>query len=194
MASKPSRPRKARAVSAEREELLARLQQVGPRMGTDAVLLHQTVADRLGIHVTDLRCLQRLTETGPVTAGELVASTGLTTGAITRMLDRLERAGFVLREHDREDRRRVIVRPVPERLADIGPLYAGLAKAYAGLVAQYTDDQLALFLDLFERLHQMSVQVTAELRDQQGEPPWQPPPPTPQPAPQPQKPPRKRRS
>lgn len=173
---------------------MARLQQAGPRMGTDAVLLHQAVADRLGIHVTDLRCLQRLTETGAVTAGELVASTGLTTGAITRMLDRLEQAGFVRREHDREDRRRVIVQPVPERLTDIGPLYAGLAKAYAGLVAQYTDDQLALFLDLFERLHQISAQVTAELRDQQGEPSWQPPPPTPQPTPEPQKPPRKRRS
>lgn len=190
MASKPSRPRKAKGASAEREQLMARLQQAGPRMATDAVLLHQTVADRLGLHVTDLRCLQRLGETGPVTAGELVASTGLTTGAITRMLDRLERAGFVRREHDREDRRRVIVQPVAERVAEIGPLYAGMARAYTDLIAHYTDDQLALFVDLFERLHQMTAQVTAELRDQQGEPSWQPPPSTPEPP----KPVRKRRS
>jgi DNA-binding MarR family transcriptional regulator len=190
MASKPSRPRKARGVSPEREALLRKLQQAGPRMGTDAVLLHQAVADRLGIHVTDLRCLQRLTESGAVTAGELVASTGLTTGAITRMLDRLERAGFVRREHDREDRRRVIVQPVAERVAEIGPLYAGLARAYDGLIAAYTDEQLALVIDLFERLHQITAQVTAELRDQQGDPSWQPPPATPAPP----KPARKRRS
>lgn len=181
-------------MSPEREELLARLRRAGPRMGTDAVLLHQTVADRLGIHVTDLRCLQRLGETGAATAGELVAATGLTTGAITRMLDRLERAGFVRREHDREDRRRVIVQPVPERVAEIGPLYAGLARAYDSLVARYSDEELALFLDLFERLHQMTAEITAELRDQQGESSWPTPAPTPQPAPPPQKPPRKRRS
>lgn len=188
--SRPPRPNKGKAMSAARAELLGKLQQAGPRMATDAVLLHQTVADRLGLHVTDLRCLQRLTETGPVTAGEFVASTGLTTGAITRMLDRLEAAGFVRREHDREDRRRVIVQPVAERVAEIGPLYAGLARASAGLMDRYTDEQLALFVDLFERLHEMSVQVTAELRDQKGEPSWQPSPATTQPG----KPARKRRS
>ena len=72
---------------------------------------------------------------------------------------------------DTFDRRRVIVQPVPGRLAQIGPLYAGMAQAYTALMADYTDEQLALFVDLFERLHAMSAQVTAGLRDPQGETP-----------------------
>lgn len=173
--------------------MLLALTRAGARMATDAILLHQAVADRLGIHVTDLRCLQRLTETGPVTAGELVQSTGLTTGAITRMLDRLERAGFVRREHDRQDRRRIIVQPVPERLAEIVPLYAGLAAAHTTLLAQYSNDELALFIELFDQLHRLATQVTAELSDQAGDTTCKPSQSTTQPTAQPHRAPRRQR-
>lgn len=120
----------------------------------------------MGLHVTDLRCLNLLARSGPLAAGELGQRLGLgTTGAVTRMVDRLERAGYVRREVDPGDRRRVIIYPLPERLATIAPHYQGMATAWTDLLAAYTDEQLALFLDLFDRMHQLSQQQLASLPD-----------------------------
>ena len=72
------------------------------------------------------------------------------------MLDRLERAGYVRREHDQQDRRRVMIHPVPKALAVLQDHYQGMAKAWSELLATYSDQQLALFLELFERMLAMS--------------------------------------
>jgi DNA-binding MarR family transcriptional regulator len=120
--------------------------------------------DRIGLHVTDLRCLNLLAQAGPLTAGELGQQLGLgTTGAVTRMVDRLERAGYVCRQADPRDRRRVIIQPVPQRLATIAPYHQGMATAWNDLLAAYSDEQLTLFLDLFDRMHQMAQQQLASL-------------------------------
>ena len=63
-------------------------------------MFHQAIADRLGLNVTDHKCIDLLLMKGPLTAGELAGMTGLTTGAITAVIDRLEKAGFVRREDD----------------------------------------------------------------------------------------------
>ena len=147
-----------------RAELLAKLQRAAQISTTDGILFHQAVADRVGLHVTDLRCLNLLAQAGPLTAGELGQQLGLgTTGAVTRMVDRLERTGYVRREADPRDRRRVIIQPVPERLATIAPHYRGMATAWTDLLAAYSDAQLRLFLELFDRMHQMSRQQLASL-------------------------------
>ena len=154
-----------------RAELLARLQRAAQTSTTDGILFHQAIADRVGLHVTDLRCLNVLAQAGPLTAGELGQRLGLgTTGAVTRMVDRLERAGYVRREVDRGDRRRVIIHPVPERLAAIASSYQGMAAAWNELLTEYSDEQLRLFLDLFDRMHQMSQRQLAGL-DGSGPPP-----------------------
>lgn len=148
----------------ERAELLARLTVAAQHSVTDGVVLHQVVADRVGLHVTDLRCVNLLRLSGPAAPGELAAATGLTTGAVTRMIDRLLAGGFVRRDHDATDRRRVIVSVVPERLAEIAPLYERVAEGWAELLSGYTDEQLALVLDLLTRAHEMSVAYVTELR------------------------------
>jgi DNA-binding MarR family transcriptional regulator len=143
---------------------LAKLQRAAQTSTTDGILFHQAVADRVGLHVTDLRCLNLLANAGPLTAGELGQQLGLgTTGAVTRMVDRLEGAGYVRRQVDPRDRRRVIIQPVGERLATIAPHYQGMAAAWNDLLAAYSDQQLDLFLDLFDRLHQMSQHELARL-------------------------------
>jgi len=128
------------------------------------ILFHQAVADRLGLNASDLQCLNILFQMGPVTAGDVAARTGLTTGAITRLLDRLERAGYVRREHDPRDRRRVIVHPVLERMSELAPLYEGVARAWDEVLAAYSDEQLVLILDLLGRLRPISGQEAARLR------------------------------
>src|SRR6185503_7961207 len=105
-----------------------------------AVAFHEAVALRLGLNVTDQRCLdfiERASREGPVTAGKLAELTELTTGAITGVLDRLERAGFVRREKDANDKRQVQIKLLPERKAEVDALFAPLHERWVELCADY---------------------------------------------------------
>ena len=149
----------------EREILLSDLAHLAQRAAADGILFHQAVADRIGVHVSDLRCLYILLEDGPMPAGEIGERTGLTTGAVTRMVDRLVRGGYVRREPDPADRRRVIVSPVAEHMARIAPMYNGMAQAWAAAMSGYDDEQLTVILTLFDRLHEITRVEVARLRD-----------------------------
>jgi DNA-binding MarR family transcriptional regulator len=104
---------------------------------------------------------------GPLSAGELAGMTGLTTGAITAALDRLERAGFVQREDDPEDRRRVVVRAVPRRVGAMSRLFDSFTTRLAELTARYRDDELAVLVDFMSRSQQILHESTKELRQGQ---------------------------
>ena len=114
----------------QRAALLALLgRKLAGEQAVKTVLFQQAIADRLGLNTTDLMCLSFLSDTEPLTAGQLAEATGLTTGSVTVMIDRLEKAGYVQRERDPTDRRRVIVRPLTERIErDIAPLYASIGE------------------------------------------------------------------
>src|SRR6202042_3652351 len=117
------------------------------RSGAVMQLLGSASAERIGINVTDLNCLNILALGGHLTAGELAKRTGLTTASITGVLDRLEEAGFVRRERDPGDRRRVIVRLEAGRgMRDVAPVFAPVIAAWRAVAAQYTDDELRLIL------------------------------------------------
>src|SRR5205085_2218293 len=96
-----------------------------------------------------------LAHSGPITAGELAQRTGLTTGAITGVIDRLAAAGFVRRAADPNDRRRVIIEPLPGRIQrQIGPLFESIARAMAELCANYSTQELAAIRDFAARARQ----------------------------------------
>ena len=108
-----------------RTQLLKTLDETLRKVGAQSVLLSDTVAKLVGANPTDLECLDLLGLGGPTTAGRLAAHTGLTTGAMTAVIDRLERAGFARRLRSTEDRRSVLVEALPNRLArDRGALSA----------------------------------------------------------------------
>src|SRR6201995_3048729 len=122
------------------------------RAGSVLQLLGAASADKIGINVTDLNCLNILALGGHLTAGELAKQTGLTTASITGVLDRLEEAGFVRRERDPGDRRRVIVRLNPGRgMRDVGPTFGPLVKAWRAAAASHSDEGLRLLLDFQRR-------------------------------------------
>ena len=127
-------------------------------------MLSHAVADRVGMNATDLEALDLLTMHGPMPAGRLAELTGLTSGAITGLVDRLERAGYARRERDPGDRRRIFVSSIPERLREIAPLYESMAGATAELLARYDDEELALLLDFATRANAMTLEEIARLR------------------------------
>ena len=135
------------------------------RIGTWSVLFKQALAERLRINASDLECLDLLAETGPVTAGQLAQHTGLTTAAITGMIDRLEKGRFVQRTRDTNDRRKVVVQPLPDRLPEIGRLYASLAQAVVQLRSRYSGEEQALLLDFATRVNRIFEDETLKLRD-----------------------------
>jgi DNA-binding MarR family transcriptional regulator len=160
-----SRDPSKKASPAERERLLEALGREMQKLIAEVVLFNQAVADRLGMNPTDLQCLNILSETGPVAAGQLAQETGLTTGAVTGVIDRLERAGYAWRERDPKDKRRVIVHPLPERAGhEIGPLYASIGRSFAEMCSRYDEGELALILDFITRSHPLNREETARLR------------------------------
>jgi DNA-binding MarR family transcriptional regulator len=106
----------------------------------------QAVADALGLNRTDMRCMDVIEREGPVPAGKLAAATGLTSGAITTALDRLERAGYARRADDPSDRRRVLVELTAKARADANGFYASHAELSERLYRRYTLAQLELLL------------------------------------------------
>ena len=120
--------------SSERKELVTALLQESRRMSTRTVVFHAAIADRLGLNPSDHKCADLIcNETGPITAGRLAEITGLSTGAITGVVDRLERAGFVSRVADSEDRRRVVFQGTEGRAPDMRHLFQPMMEGMVGI-------------------------------------------------------------
>jgi DNA-binding MarR family transcriptional regulator len=136
---------KLQNITPEREELIASVMNEGRRMGTRTVVFHAAIADRLGLNPSDHKCADLIcNETGPITAGRLAEITGLSTGAITGVVDRLERAGFVARVPDPEDRRRVVIKGTENRAPDMRHMFLPMMEGMAALCDTFTNEQLAL--------------------------------------------------
>jgi DNA-binding MarR family transcriptional regulator len=109
-------------------------------------------AQRLGVNETDLHCLNIIQNSGGVTAGELATEAGLTTGAVTGVIDRLERAGFVRRDRDTTDRRKVLVTPVPEAMAALGEHYRHHGEQLDAVLSTRDEAQLRVIADFLADL------------------------------------------
>jgi DNA-binding MarR family transcriptional regulator len=125
----------------------------------------EAVAHAVGINRTDMRCLDILAQEGGATAGRLAAVMGLTTGAITTVLDRLETAGFARRERDEHDRRRVRVALTEKAQAELLPFYAPLHEMSEKLFARYTEEQLELLLGFLVEAGARHEEILAALRE-----------------------------
>ena len=128
-----------------RSELLAEVNAEAPRHGASAVRLSIAVAHQLGLPPTDVQCMGLLMD-GPAAPSDLAARLGLTTGAMTKVVDRLERAGYVSRSADPADRRRVVVTAVPESLAVVAAQFAPMGEKMSRHLAGCTAGELAAIL------------------------------------------------
>src|SRR5580693_7245478 len=149
----------------ERKELAAAFGEGFRKTSSLTQLLGQAAADRIGLNATDLNCLNILSFTGQMTAGELAKATGLTTASITGVADRLEEAGYVRRERDPKDRRRVVIRLVLEKaLQNVAPVFLPMVRDWQEMTSGYTDDELRLIVDFYSRMAEVIREHLFRLR------------------------------
>lgn len=149
-----------------RSDLLRQLEVALRTVGAQSVLMSGAIARLVGLNSTDLECLDLLDMAGTTTAGRLAEHAGLTTGAMTAVIDRLERAGFARRVPDPEDRRCVRVEALPRGVRRVGDLYRRLIEETARLNEDYDDRQIALIVDYLSRTHALAADHVAWLQTQ----------------------------
>lgn len=150
----------------KREEIIQAINEKFREMSTETILFHQAVADILGLHVTDHKCLDFIYRFGAMPAGRLAELTGLTTGAITGIIDRLEEAGYVRRTNDPKDRRRTIVEPTRNKKLEkkIEVLFIPLRDRMHNLLSSYSDNELAFLLDATTEMLEQTREESKKLR------------------------------
>lgn len=128
-----------------RTELLNEIvYSLGRELSGKTVLFHAAIAEKLGLSATDHKALDLIYKAGSMTAGQLAELTGLTTGAVTGIVDRLEKAGFARRTRASHDRRQVIIEAIPEQAQKIHQLFESLGQAMSTLTEQYSDRELTI--------------------------------------------------
>ena len=139
---------------------------LGRRLSMATILFHGAVAERMGVGITDAKCRSILAQLGAMTAGDLARRLGLTTGAVTGVMDRLERAGFIRRVDDPKDRRRVVVELVVdlERDRAIEELFAPMAQRIRSLVAGYGPRDQATIAQFVTKASVVLEEETIRLR------------------------------
>ncbi|MCO1574777.1 MarR family transcriptional regulator [Crossiella sp. SN42] len=136
-----------------------------PDWGNTTAQLNAEIAADMGVTLTDLDCLHALNQHGPSTATGLAAHVGLTSGSVSRMIDRLATAGCVVRVPDPGDRRRVLIEPTAEGLARVRAYYERLAEHTAGDLGEFTEAELQVVLRFIQRVRDNTAAELARMRE-----------------------------
>jgi DNA-binding MarR family transcriptional regulator len=152
----------------DREEAIRTIIDRFREMSTETILFHQNVADELGLYITDHKCIDIIHRFGAMPAGRLGEMTGLTTGAITGMIDRLEKAGYVRRANDPKDRRKTIVEPVRNKKLEkkIEMIFIPLHERMYKFLSSYSGGELSFLLDTMTKLIEQTREESKRLRSQ----------------------------
>jgi DNA-binding MarR family transcriptional regulator len=150
----------------KREQIIQAIIEKRREMSTETVVFHQSVADVVGLHITDHKCLDLIRQYGAMPAGRLADLTGLTTGAVTGIIDRLEKAGYVRRANDPKDRRRTIIEPVRNKKWErkIEGIFIPLHQRMHKLLSSYSDRELAFLLDVLTKSIELTREESKKLR------------------------------
>lgn len=147
-----------------RAELVAVFDREARRMGSMATLHNHAVAEYAGLHQTDQECIDLLDWTGPLTAGEIGMHLGLSSGAVTGLVDRLEAGGWVQRVRDPQDRRRVFVHLSAERGAELWALYQPLAETIDAYRDELGARDLRVVVEFLEFANETIAEATRHAR------------------------------
>src|ERR671938_103529 len=143
-------------------QLLNSLEEQSRELSTRTVVFHHLIGEHLGLTPTDHKCLDVIIKSGtPMTASQLAEETGLSTGAITGVVDRLEKAGYVKRKRDQKDRRLVFINPLIDKaIVKLSPIFEPIKQASRSLYSKYSDEELAIILDFVINCNKMTQEIT----------------------------------
>ena len=147
-------------------ELLDSLEEQSRELSTRTVIFHHLIGERLGLNPTDHKCLDVIIRNRtPMTASQLAEETGLSTGAITGVVDRLEKAGYVRRKRDQSDRRLVFINPLLDRaMVKLSPIFDPIKQASRRLYSKYSDEELVIILDFVINCNKMTQDITTNMK------------------------------
>lgn len=150
----------------KREDILQAVNEKFTEMSTETILFHQVLADMLGFHITDHRCMHFIHSYGAMPAGRLAELTGLTTAAVTGIIDRLEESGYVRRANDPKDRRRTIVEPIPNKKLEkkLEMIFTPFHEKMHKLFSSYSDSELTFLLDVVTKSIELTREESKKLR------------------------------
>jgi DNA-binding MarR family transcriptional regulator len=153
----------------KREEIIEAIIEKQRETSTETIIFHQAVADVLGLHITDHKSLYLIHTLGAMSAGRLGDMIGLTTGAVTGTIDRLEEAGYVRRTNDPKDRRRTIVEPTRNKKLEkkLEAIFIPLHERMHNLLSSYSDSELAFVLDIWSKTLEQMRQESIRLKNLQ---------------------------
>lgn len=160
----------ARLGNPRREALITELDKAVQDNGNTNVLMVHAIAQHVGLSATEFECSSLIQDEGPFTAGELARRCHITTGGMTGLIDRLERRGFVKRESDQNDRRRVLVRAIEndEARNKVRKLYSPLQRSFNELVDSYSDEELEVIVNFMRRTNAMFHAAVNALPDKES--------------------------
>ncbi|WP_037307289.1 MarR family winged helix-turn-helix transcriptional regulator [Amycolatopsis orientalis] len=145
-------------------ELLAAVTVAARRHYVAYTLFNQALAHRLGLHPTDLQCLGLLElEAEPLSTGEIAKLIGLTSGSATRLVDRLEKAGFIARVPDPLDRRKALVSLAARRADEVATAWEEPGSAFAEVLADFDDGELAVIERYLRRTTEVGTEQAERL-------------------------------
>jgi DNA-binding MarR family transcriptional regulator len=145
------------------EATAAELLEAMREQASRTLMFHQAITELVGLGPTDMKALDLARDEEHLTAGRLAQATGLSTSATTAVLDRLERRGFVRRERDPADRRKVVVVPTGRHDAELEPIFSRIADLTRQSLDDYDEDQLALLVGFIQRLNATAQAVTRSI-------------------------------
>lgn len=147
---------------ANKSALEKRVFELTRHYGMSSVMLRNAVSRKLGLNITDMECLSLLSIKGLSTPKELAQYTGMTSGAATVMLDRLERAGFITRELNPSDRRGLLIKINRKSMKKLGSVFVGAQTAQSNVIGSYSAKELEIIASFLERAGE-SVAKQADL-------------------------------
>lgn len=149
------------------DDLVTKVRRLSQHYAYSALQMHETVGRRAGLSGTDHKYLGFLLQKGQMTAGELSSLTGLTTGAVTGLIDRFEKKNLVKRQFAENDRRKVLVEPITENImALLEPLYKEFRNKSEALIASFSDEEMKVIESYFLKAIDLMNETTNTLNQQ----------------------------
>ncbi len=147
----------------KRKKLMSQMQFLGQMSSTETALFHQAAAARFGLGITDMKTISTLQQEGSKTISEIAKTLNLTTGAVTNVIDRLEKRELVKRTADKNDRRKVIIVLETKKLGEIDKIYKSMGVAFEKVLQTCTTKELEFLVAFYSTSAEMTKSEISKL-------------------------------